>query len=1749
MDYSSLPSLLLPNPPLMKRKFSFPAMKKSPAFSPTTSKARLRTFLETLEPRIAPAGLSGINYIDVVLGTPQLLKAGQGLKANGQYLIAVTQGEAMVFTTDLNGSNQFAPNDITGIAAGDGLKMTSFVNINGDIVTDLQSNGTLSDSSGNASGHNGLLLLDSKIDAITLRSVTPADITPADVALAQKTTPGATAASIYTNFLAPSTYSINGNIYAGGGVGDGVAGDGIVIDTAGASIQASTFSGGQEYYAVTGIAPVIGTIKTGTAAGGSTFSFGYYATSTSPNGAALGQQYIGTPGTIPTLAPFTPGNGEAGGSINGLTVGNGASTGSNSPVPFSIAALDAGNGGVGGAGGSISNIQLDGDTGGLQIVAGNGGAGPIGGNGGAITNLSDVGDGSVEGAVHIQTGNGGEGYLGTGGTGGALALGQFSMNGDVHISYGNGGNALGNAGSGNNLTNATLTPTDTGGIATAVSLITTYRTAGDIGTPKLIDFNDDGYTDAIFVTNSPDQVGIVFGGPLTSTGSLGGGFFGSGYGFNANSPVLYLTAPGIGAQLNNNADIVVGDFTGQYYADGTPILDIAIANSTPNNTNAIEVFLNPATQSGLGDGYQGEIGVASGPGSWSYMAVNGAATGQNFIATPTINVQVPVLSSQYDGQYLYSGAAITNLVVGDFNHATYSTEKPNAPGQNPILDLAYSTDVFAPGLNPYTAVVMLQGTGDGHFFANFDYNSATFLDTNMPVLNAGSTFVNAHGSTLAATAAVSGDINSDILLAGGSGYNLYIAQDLNPNQQAYLLANPGTGTGNTSFNSDINYAGFSLASTADISIFYDTAIYSSGAIVGFTPVPANPVAIAVTTHPGPVAGTDQSGQVFAAITLDTGGQNIGITTIQGAYTPVPGSVAGIASVSNNLSGPAIQGVALEDSNNGGILDPNGPGLYGIVAGDFQGDSTTGGGGLFGGTTTTTTAAPEQFAVYGSAAVGRTTGLFVLDLANNGLLHLANSYDADLTLNTTIDALSPVGGYTASVVAFSPYNLASHTETTNTVTNAVTTTFTNTLTSYVGYIAAVPTNNADNAYKASAIGLIEGWGTGINATTTTSGGLISTTTASVELGLNTYSLTLSAGNGGNSRLGSGGHGGNVGSTNPAVTNTLTITLPTTVADQPDVVLNCGAGGSGLINGGAGGGEQNMSLLYATGTGTLGGSFTLQGADGGAGLFGSGGAGGSLVNLQVQTGVAFIGGNGGSGYRGGAGGIINGNDSGTSSTAELINTQEAIILLQGGIGGNGIVGGGAGGSILGFVTEFLPLVSGVGGYLNYAGGAGGSAIAGPGGAGGSITNSSPLGIENNMAGPLILAGGAGGNGLSGGVGGSITNFSNQSTSGTTITVVAIQAGNGGTGTNGNGGAGGNLSNIAASGLGIDNTYGYQYNSILAGDGGNSYGGNGGNGGSVTSVNSIAQSSAEAVAAGVGGDGLKKGGNGGVISNDTADSANSLSSKLLVFAGAGGNAYAALATAPGLGNAGDTTAILALRAFGGVNGAAGNGGSITNFTQPKSTETSVDLIAGNGGSLENYGSNTAATLVGTGGSMTNVKLAGNVGRTNSTSAILNYNNGDITGFVQNTLAYVPATVDIQTLDVTLLTPQTQLTDSEGNVGAVVGASGSIKDGGAAGDAVSKTGSVTTFSANSIMSMVAGSVDRIAAINTISGLTVLTGNATAGSYKNTPVEHGPDTAIYYNADGSEFNAPTIGGALMDGGIIFLNNPGNLVGQRIWQL
>jgi hypothetical protein len=640
--------------------------------------------------------------------------------------------------------------------------------------------------------------------------------------------------------------------------------------------------------------------------------------------------------------------------------------------------------------------------------------------------------------------------------------------------------------------------------------------------------------------------------------------------------------------------------------------------------------------------------------------------------------------------------------------------------------------------------------------------------------------------------------------------------------------------------------------------------------------------------------------------------------------------------------------------------------------------------------------------------------------------------------------------------------------------------------------------------------------------------------------------ITAGNGGNSIIGAGGSGGVIGSLLAPVTQGsvpaegIKITLPASSAYAGFVTLTGGNGGNGTTHGGNGGNVLGVFVDYAEGVTVTTSTIELIGGNGGAASNGTGGNGGALVHNHTNTGRILQAGNGGNGIIGGSGGSIIGN-----GLESFYDTRSVVITATAGVGGDGIKLGGDGGSITNFGTVFPP---GSDGFLTYTAGNGGNAVSGKGGTGGSVISSSPISSTvdgNHLSGPIMVQAGDGGDGASGGNGGSIANFINKASTGDNPTLLTMLAGFGGDATTGKAGAGGSLSNIQVNASGKDNTPAglSQYVRLLAADGGSSSGGKGGAGGSVVNVKSTATSSGIAVAAGAGGAGLTRGGTGGSVLNSSINAAAETGEKVLVIAGDGGNALGA-------------------QALNGVNGIAGNGGSIMNFQQPLSVNARVDLIAGNGGSTVNYGGSgdpAKNVHVGHGGSITGAVVTGINGGTLP----------NITGSIGNSDAVVPIKsytdlngdhVDDETMAEfvanTLRNDLTDdLTDALGNVGIVAGVQGQTKGGPAS---TNFNGSVRNIQALNIMSMVAGSVNSIAAIQTISKVSVGP-IGILGADKAVGVDPATDSGAatgqldYDQPDSNvpptftlQHTAPSVGWALVDGAI-FANNLGSLTGARVF--
>jgi hypothetical protein len=646
----------------------------------------------------------------------------------------------------------------------------------------------------------------------------------------------------------------------------------------------------------------------------------------------------------------------------------------------------------------------------------------------------------------------------------------------------------------------------------------------------------------------------------------------------------------------------------------------------------------------------------------------------------------------------------------------------------------------------------------------------------------------------------------------------------------------------------------------------------------------------------------------------------------------------------------------------------------------------------------------------------------------------------------------------------------------------------------------------------------------------------------------FSLSVAAGDGGNSLQGRGGVGGFLGGSSSLTdvvdpqTGEPVIDLATgrplqSIVGAIDVQTTVhftalgGDGGDGFSRGGTGG--------FVSGVVVRGGSgHELIAGDGGRGVTGTGGAGGSLTSNSIEsihvdtifgsvTTPTLTAGDGGLGRIGGAGGSVVGN-----GTAFYDVLAPAVDVFAG-AGGLGIKGGGGGGSITGLLTAIqrptddtlIPPPS----YINFVGGKGGKTILGKGGNGGSIVNSSPA-AGTQLFGDINVQGGDGGNGFTGGNGGSIVNFVNQP-DGSNIAYnpayTSFLAGNGGKGTFGVGGNGGNINGLTTPTLGdtdgIPDFYRFIFSRAIAGVGGSSSSAKGGDGGSVSNIITNSQRGAWAFVGGAGGKGLHFGGAGGAVNNVTVALGASTFSKALFIGGAGGDAGAFLP------NSGDPAPNQTRNQFGGKIGKGGDGGSVTGITQTNAIATHIDLIAGDGGDSIHYGTpldKGKTTYVGKGGSIRNVSLAGEAGNMDPAVGIKSYNNilaGEtVADFVKSKLIKVLGENEI-------------LTDEVGNVGVVVGAAGRNK-----GIILDPFGAPTTyrslsarygvngslenFTARNLMSAVAGNVDRLASIQVVKGLNI---------FQNIGVDKFGGDFLDQSQAPTVSHEPVLDGSSIDGGVI----------------
>lgn len=1296
-----------------------------------------RHSLEILETRIAPAStaIASAQFLAASVGGFTVVQAGQGLGTSGDnsgtYLLYVEKGTAVVFTTDLNNNGAVDFNEITGISAGDGLRLISFVDINGDIVTNLDSNGTLSDSNNNSTGDDpilqgdGRVLNNSRIEKIELRSLTVNDlrdqngdgiVDDQDVALR----------------LALSSYSIFGQILAGKGFGvSGDSSSGLVINSTGAALQQQQFTGlGND--AFTAFTPQIASIRTGSAASYEYFSFG----------ASNKNDIQGI------ISNFSVPVGQSGGDIVGIRAATATTN-------FSIDALIAGDGGTSARGGNIQDVTLRGDdSGGYRIIAGGGGDGPNGGAGGSIINFQDLG--STTSRIEIKSGDGGTASTGGGGVGGAVSFGTLNVNGGLGITLGSGGNGFVSGGNGASLAKAVIT-TPEGAIDHALTVISSTRDVGhdpftglalnfspdtrqyvntEIGRKNIVDFDHDGFGDAVFSSDAPHQLVVVFG---------------DGFG-GIRADRIYLDSP---AQADA---ITVADFNG----DG--FLDIATASNDPGNFDGIRVFLGK-TEDRNGDGQLGQGEDLNGNRSVDFVGFKSALHS----TLPSLAAGDPdggvVVSSFYSA---YRGAvAVNDIEAGDFNGDGF-------------MDLAVGAQYLVPTVNgpaPTNFVVFLtaeieNGRPTGQFYADVGTKASgeppAGANPAVPFVRLG----NGAKTVLEATALTTSSTH-DVIVGGrtsdqnGGSRSVLTIDNFSPSIFGPVQIVSPLGRVDTnrligvdkisSVNAelrDLTIVDQNTDGIADIAVVIDEPGFVVAKLGNGLSFP-----IFTTTGSGNTTG-DNAGLYFGrpnGFALPT--ILVGVRAVD---ADGDGNTDQIAVLNYGTPGRAyeVDLVDLSDTQPIGIVTNPGGTLTGSLIGLGYSVAETINVVAFD-TWITDINAPTQADFLASLAnqfIASSNAFQLIDLAEHSVKITAGSGGNALigkggiggTLGgalTRSAGIDPITGLPGTVVDGS----ISITLPTNRV--------------YAGTLELTGGDGGSGLTAGGAGGGVRGTtvrfapltvnyhtlssliggdgGFGVSGVGGAGGSLIGN---SIEIG-----TSFVAGDGGRGLLGGNGGsivGNGIGNGGVRVFDSRTL----------EETLIAGAGGDGVRKGGDGGDILNFAGRFdLNAVGSTFGILSHTGGNGGNAVSGAGGRGGSVINSSPVDGennlagdILLQGGKGGNGTSGGAGGSV-------STFVNRPGQQEnpAVLSFIAGDGGKGNSGvGGKGGSVTGIETPSIGKINPFAGVAtNYTfnrilAGNGGGSSAGTGGAGGDISKI----ISSNSDNPFVLAAGAGGTGLSkGGAGG--------------------------------------------------------------------------------------------------------------------------------------------------------------------------------------------------------------------------------------------------------------------------------------------------------------------------------------------------------------------------------------------------------------
>lgn len=1355
----------------------------------TTRNTRSHTAIEPLEARIAPATLfptiadaendpAGAHFKSTTVGTPILLKAGDVLTTgtgarSGSYLLFVEQGQALVFTTDLNHNNLIDFNEITGIAAGDGLRLVSFVDIHGDIVTNLKGNGTLTDSDNNSGNDDpglkgdGRVLLNTRIEKVEMRSLRTTD-------LSDQNGDGSVDAIDISLRLVLTSYSIFGHIYSGGGFGvQGDATSGLFVDDSGKNLQQTFFTGptggssfGPDYYdsGVTPIKAFVGGIVVGSAASNEFFSFGIARNTVNDlngTGDVNGRDLLANGNDVQgTLRTFVPASGTTGAGIFNVR-------GASPTVTFNIGRLIAGDGGLRAAGGNIEDVTLNGDdAGGYIVTAGQGGGGSSGGAGGSILNFQDLG--SNTSSIVIRAGTGGDGTTGAGGAGGTASFGTMNILGSILIQEGDGGNGFTAGGNGASLGKAIITSPDRDADFVRNIVGTTHDSPhnpttgrrivdpffpGTLGQGNAVDFDGDGIGDIVFTSTNPSQLVVQFG---------------NGFGGFRIDPVtgnydrIYLDGP-----LDAEA-LTIGDF------DGDGHYDIATGSSRGGDHAGITVFLSLYEDSN-GDGILTKSEDRDGDGFDDIIGFR--APRYSPLPSLTDNAGLPFGAAR-------SGHSITDIEAGDFNGDGFTDLAVSATFYLPadLRSVQYAI-IFSPDIE--------NGKPTGQFFADFGSKAQAVPPQSAnpltPVAFIGPG-TDANIEVTALNVFASYDVLITLADAGQEGRYLQVVDNSVPSffgpsintiplgQVDTNRALPqGTNLNITLTSTDINGADFAIIDFDSDGLADFAAI--SELPQGFLVVLQGDGLGGASRTDFPMTGTQNAGFYFGPPANGVGGLNLStsLQAIIGTDADGDGFRDDVAVLYDKTIGqPNTSVMELRVGFPPTNLVPPPTQLLPVVGIDSNPGASTFNIRVF------TTAVDNQIVAF-DAYYPTTTGGGV---PNTTIVNYAiGTPEADL--NNPVDNLiigrgDGGGGFTLTTEYFfrieagdggtgligrggNGGSLGNSGIDPNTFVGSID------LGINIAQVQFIGGTGGNGFSRGGDGGNVRGVVVGGNLGT--QGSFLSTTIIAGDGGLAVAGVGgnggsvigpsvfaggfIAAGNGG--RGISGGNGGSVtGNGIQGLYDTQTLVQQ----------VYAGTGGDGIKRGGNGGSVTNFRGSFDLDSSTEFGVLIYFGGDGGTAVSGRGGNGGSVINSsplaedrnQLAGDIYLLGGRGGDGRIGGNGGSVQ---------TFVNNTDQfqvpAIVSFIGGDGGNGTKGaGGTGGSVRDIATASTgapnPLSFSATNFTfsRVIAGRGGDSFGNNGGNGGAVSGINISAKDN----PLAIVAGAGGDGLfRGGKGGSVTDATVQ------------------------------------------------------------------------------------------------------------------------------------------------------------------------------------------------------------------------------------------------------------------------------------------------------------------------------------------------------------------------------------------------------